>query len=161
VSDNLDEFMMFSQGRIAAGDLNICPRSIGRANLIKAIEDLFERGILNELRVLGQITQRAVQIAPLRDLNCRTANGKRASEHLIGREDPSHSITGGPPRRNGIVSDSAFSHCLGLMCSGYRVDRGFWVIMTTQILPSNQTGSIPAKAAATQQYLYFISPAPG
>ena len=93
VSNDLHQFAVFTQRRVTTGDLHVDTCAIMLTDGIQAPEYLRKRNVAHLLGMLGEITQCAIEITLLRDLDCRAADRAHAAEHLRRPIDGVHTCT--------------------------------------------------------------------
>jgi hypothetical protein len=100
-TDDRDKLVALAQCWIAAGHLDVAIGTIGGVDEIDAAEDLGQRHVQHRFRRLGEVAQRAIEIAALGDLE-RDATGSEPLTHrlslapLAGRFHAPARATSGP-----------------------------------------------------------------
>jgi hypothetical protein len=85
VADDLDQLVAAAQRRIAAGDLHVGLHAEEALDVVGLALELVERRIGHALGIVGQVAERAVEVAALRDLERDAAGGGAPAEDLPRR----------------------------------------------------------------------------
>src|SRR4029453_13583245 len=111
-----DELLARTQRRISSRHLDADSRTVDLADALDPLEHDLERKVLNGLRALREVAERAVEIAALRDLERHASDGGPTAQPLVRRAELRvETLPGSPqqlfsPREIGIVDGKRSPH---------------------------------------------------